>query len=176
MGHRLSLIEFSVISINQVSISINQVTMGFDLTNFVDTIAAEGEMQAEGRCSCCRGLWRDPVMLYDCRHVFCRKCITAWCSVRQTCPNCRMALKYVVNWFTINSEMMPPGVMALRMKCVNEHLGCDVVSTVETFDQHHRSCQLRQQRVAALYDQLLLEYKLPLGTRSPRLVTKAHCQ
>jgi hypothetical protein len=81
-----------------------------------------------------------------------------------------MGLKYVVNWVTMNSEMMPPGVRDLKMNCVN---GCGVVSTPQTFDNHHRHCRLRQQKWEALYNQLLLEDNLPLGTQSPWLKMKA---
>ena len=144
--------------------------MGFDIERFVNRIAAEEQMKSEGMCSCCRGLWRDPVTLSGCGHVFCSKCITAWTSLRKSCPYCRRGLKYG-DWVTMTSEIMPPGVRDLKMNCVN---GCGVVSTPQTFNRHHTHCRLRQEKWAAIYNQLLQEKKLPLGTQSPWFKMKAH--
>lgn len=168
--------------------------MGFAIRLCLDAKAAAEEMNAGGMCSCCRNLLRDPVMLYSCSHVFCRKCITTWTTTltdgkpNQTCPYCRTSLSlwseediaewewfpvWQLNWCTYQ---MPLGVRSLRMKCVNEHLGCHVVSTYDTFEQHHQVCPEIGKRWQALYDQLILKDGLPLGTSSPRRWTSAWCR
>ena len=162
--------------------------MGFDIRLCVDAKAAEEKMNTGGMCFCCMNLLRDPVMLYSCQHVFCRKCIKKWSTDRQNCPYCRTPLPLWSKediaeweWFPVwqlkwCTYQMPLGVRSLRMKCVNEHLGCHVVSTYDTFEQHHKNCPQLGQRWRALYEQFIVQDELPLGTRSPRRWTSALCR
>ena len=147
--------------------------MGYAIEHFVDIVAAEEQM-AEGVCPCCRCLWRQPVKMNGCSHVFCTKCITAWAICgKRTCPCCRTGFRVGQHrsWMPMTTEMMPPGLTALKMNCVN---GCGVMSTVATFDVHHTlRCPLRQQKFIEFYHQLLQEKNLPLDFHSPYYKFKA---
>lgn len=149
--------------------------MGYDIENFQDIVAAQQQM-AEGVCACCRCLWREPVKMNGCSHVFCKKCITAWTNRdNTTCPCCRAGFRYSQHrsWMPMTTEMMPPGLTVLKMNCIN---GCGVVSTVATFDAHHTlHCPLRQQKFREIYHQLLQDNNLPSHIHSPWYKLEARC-
>ena len=150
--------------------------MGYDIENFQDIVAAQQQM-AEGVCACCRCLWREPVKMNGCSHVFCRKCITAWTNRdNTTCPCCRAGFRYSrhrgerLSWMPMT---MPPGLTVLKINCVN---CCGVVSTVATFDIHHRlQCPLRLQKFRDIYHQLLQDNNLPRHIHSPWYKLEARC-
>ena len=133
-------------------------------------------------CRCSRTDGRRDVCLLQVSVA--RACEDEWlhsCVHRDNtkCPCCRAGFRYSrhrgerLSWMPMTTEIMPPGLTVLKMNCVN---GCGVVSTVATFDVHHRlHCPLRLQKFRDIYHQLLQDENLPRPIHSPRYKLKARC-
>lgn len=57
--------------------------MGYDAEKFV------GEVNESLFCGICLDVLRDPVMIKECEHIYCRECITTSLNNRQGCPQDR---------------------------------------------------------------------------------------
>ena len=51
----------------------------------------------ENSCVICTERTTNPVVLSDCIHRFCKKCIKLWCRVSSTCPSCRQPIVWLLD-------------------------------------------------------------------------------
>lgn len=62
--------------------------MGFDVTRFVKCDDLD-----DFKCTICLEIWKEPVFVRGCEHVFCRECIGYWMQRGNSCPEDRKTIE-----------------------------------------------------------------------------------
>lgn len=62
--------------------------MGFEIARFVDQKLAE-----EFKCGICLEVFKEPIMISVCEHIYCRGCITDWIQTDTSCPEDRTPIQ-----------------------------------------------------------------------------------
>lgn len=62
--------------------------MGFEIERFVDKKLAE-----DFKCGICLEVFKEPVMILGCDHIYCRGCITVWLKTDTSCPEDRTPVR-----------------------------------------------------------------------------------
>jgi hypothetical protein len=90
--------------IEQKSSYANQVIRRKDIVDTPEVVEERNEL-IEKRCCICLEEMRAKTRPEECRHVFCRTCITAWTKTfSNLCPLCKVEIK----WLLIYKEKQDP--------------------------------------------------------------------
>ncbi|ELT87673.1 hypothetical protein CAPTEDRAFT_90186 [Capitella teleta] len=92
-------------------------------------------------CAVCQNVLLDPVEC-DCRHVFCRSCISKWLAEGpdSSCPKCRSRVS-VISLRTV-VPLLQNLLNELQLRCANA--GCDWQKSLEQYDAHVKVCAFRR--------------------------------
>lgn len=62
--------------------------MGFEIERFVDQ-----KLVQDFKCGICLEVFKEPVMISVCEHIYCRECITDWLKTDTSCPEDRTPIQ-----------------------------------------------------------------------------------
>lgn len=108
--------------------------MGFDTTWFVNKI------DDSFKCSICLEVFKDPVMIEKCEHIYCRDCIRDWLSKNTYCPEDRAAIseRNLVKPHRFFCNLYDK----LEVKC---ELGCSEILLLAGYERHLKECRMARQ-------------------------------
>ena len=91
-------------------------------------------------CSICTEVARDPVILKNCGHLFCKDCITLWIErvdSSKDCPDCRQG-PLTPDDFCPTPRVFRQMFNELQVKCRKE--GCSSICNLENYEEHFNQC------------------------------------
>ena len=105
--------------------------MGFKVELFVDPV------DDSLKCDLCKAVYQDPVVT-SCGHVYCAGCLRDWVGKREYCPrSCKqISLEKDITHLLPLQNL----VNRLRIRCVNNAKGCEVVRAVVDMLEHMEVC------------------------------------
>lgn len=107
--------------------------MGYEVERFAEKV------NDNYICSICTEVFKDPIMLSFCEHIYCRECIEEWFEKSQNCPEDRRP--------ATASDLKPPSRFFrnlynnLKMHCDYFSNGCKVAFTLDQINSHVKICQ-----------------------------------
>ena len=85
-------------------------------------------------CTVCLDVAEDPIVVNDCEHIFCRKCVDI--EGLNKCPSCQEMFK-APKWTNLKGALKRV-YLDLKVKCLNS--SCDHNMDLSNFDEHDMVC------------------------------------
>ena len=108
--------------------------MGFDIQRFV-----EENIDQEFICNICHDVLEDPLMVANCQHLFCSKCIRDCIKVHGICPQDRSPVS--INKLVEPIRLVRNLINKLKIRCKSNSDGCDRVLPVGQLHDHYDRCE-----------------------------------
>lgn len=133
--------------------------MGYEVTRFTNVENIEDFL-----CPICHDVFKEPLLIRYCEHMFCSLCISSWTDQNSSCPVDRLQIR--------KSDLRTPSRFfrnqfnRLKMKCRFYENGCEDIVQMDKISNHEKSCSFNPDdlQLCKLIDQMTLNISVEQKT------------